>query len=67
MKLEDFANGDWKGELIMFILNVFIAGVAAAWVFMSDYYDVFSPAVFFIVFLLLKISDQLTLSGGQHE
>lgn len=60
MKFEDFANGDAKAELLMFIINIFVASVAGLTLFLTEYW-MFAPAVFFIVFLLQRISDLLCL------
>lgn len=52
------SDNNWKTELMYFVINFFISAVAAASVFLSEFHS-FAPAVFFIVFLLYKISDQL--------
>lgn len=62
MKFEDFANGEPKAEIIMFLINLFVASIAGLTVFLSEYW-VFAPAIFFIVFLLQRISDLLLLKG----
>lgn len=60
MKFEIFANKDARVELFMFLINIFISGVAGVSVFLSEFYP-FAPAVFFVVFLLQRINDTLLL------
>lgn len=60
MKFEDFANGNMKSEIIMFVINIFVASVAGLTLFFTEYW-MFAPAVFFIVFLLQRINDLLLL------
>ena len=62
MKFEDFANGDIKSEIIMFVISIFIASVAGLTLFLTEYW-MFAPAVFFIVFLLQRINDLLLLQN----
>lgn len=66
MKFEIFANNDFRVEIAMLVIQLFISATAALWLFLSDYQP-FAPAVFFIVFLLQRINDQLVLGSGDRE
>lgn len=60
MKTEDFANGNLKAEILMWLFHAGIAFMAALTVYYSEFVA-FSPAVFFVVLMLQRINDQLTI------
>lgn len=62
MKYENFANGDTKVEIFMWVFNFLIAGLTALLVFWSDY-AAFTMAVFVVTFLLQRIHDLLLIRG----